>query len=305
MTSLLTEIKQAAITGTLRNCPLFMGCPGAGLSHIASFAALKVLGRGDYLFYEGTPVHGFCIVRKGAIKLHRFNLAGKEQVIHVFRPYESFAEETLFSDLGYTANASACEDSQVLMVQKTAFVALIKRQPELALCLLRSMGQHVRILVGLLDDLTLKDVKTRLANWLIQHCPNPDSDAPYSIQLPMSKNMLASELGTASETFSRTLAKLRDLKLLSVEGKAITLLCPIKLAQWLHEAGGDSSRSATPVWGHLSWPRHSRERNLFSARDREFFDQRLSIRDNQPPWAVSCRSKRAATARRAVKTSLV
>ena len=300
MTSLLTEIKQAAITGTLRNCPLFMGYPGADLSHIASFAAIKVLGRGDYLFYEGTPVHGFYIVRKGAIKVHRFNLAGKEQVIHVFRPYESFAEETLFSDLGYPANASASEDSQVLVVQKSAFVALIKRQPELAMCLLRSMSQHVRILVGLLDDLTLKDVKTRLANWLIQHCPNPDSDKPYSIQLPMSKNMLASELGTASETFSRTLAKLRDLKLLSVEGKAITLLCPIKLAQWLHEAGEDSSPSTTPVWGHLPWPRKNRERNWFSAHDPEFVNQRLPAPDNRSSFAVSYRSKMAVATRRVV-----
>ncbi|MBI4326155.1 MAG: Crp/Fnr family transcriptional regulator [Chloroflexi bacterium] len=305
MTSLLSEIKLAAVTGTLRNCPLFMGYPGADLSHIASFAAIKVLSRGDYLFYEGTPVHGFYIVRKGAIKVHRFNLAGKEQVLHVFRPYESIAEETLFSDLGHPANASACEDSQVLVVQKSAFVALIKRQPELALCLLRSMSQHVRILVGLLDDLTLKDVKTRLANWLVQHCPNPDSDEPYSIQLPMSKNMLASELGTASETFSRTLAKLRDLKLLSVEGKAITLLCPMKLVQWLREAGEDSSPSTAPVWGHLPWPRHGRERNLFSAREPELCDQRLSTRDNQLPLAVSYRSKMAATVRRAVKTSLV
>ena len=243
-------------------------------------------------------MHGFYIVRKGAIKVHRFNLAGKEQVIHVFRPYESFAEETLFSDLvtgqcqrlrGFPGSGGAEERLRRFDQAST----------ELAMCLLRSMSQHVRILVGLLDDLTLKDVKTRLANWLIQHCPNPDSDKPYSIQLPMSKNMLASELGTASETFSRTLAKLRDLKLLSVEGKAITLLCPIKLAQWLHEAGEDSSPSTTPVWGHLPWPRKNRER-WFSAPDPEFVNQRLPAPDTRSSFAVSYRSKMAVATRRVV-----
>ena len=40
------------------------------------------------------------------------------------------------------------------------------------------MSMHLRVLVGQLEDLTLKDVETRLANWLIERCPNPDSAQP-------------------------------------------------------------------------------------------------------------------------------
>jgi CRP/FNR family transcriptional regulator len=71
----------------------------------------QILSRA-YLFWEGGPVHGFYIVQAGAIKLHRLNRKGQEQVFHVFRPTESFAEETILSDAGYLpADAFATEDS--------------------------------------------------------------------------------------------------------------------------------------------------------------------------------------------------
>ena len=38
------------------------------------------------------------------------------------------------------------------------------------------MSSHLRVLVGQLEDLTLKDVETRLANWLIKRCPNPHNE---------------------------------------------------------------------------------------------------------------------------------
>jgi CRP/FNR family transcriptional regulator len=102
--------------------------------------------------------------------------------------------------------------------------------PELAFRLLKSVSQQVRSLMGLVDDLTLKDVKTRLANWLIQHCPNPESHQPQRVQLEMTKRLLASELGVTSETLSRTLAKFRNHQLVRVEGRTVTLTSPGTLA---------------------------------------------------------------------------
>jgi CRP/FNR family transcriptional regulator, dissimilatory nitrate respiration regulator len=87
----------------------------------------------------------------------------------------------------------------------------------------------------LLEDLTLKDVETRLANWLVKRCPQPPGEQSYGIELPMTKRVLASELGTISETFSRTLAKLREQNLIKVKGKTITVLSPRRLAGLLEQ----------------------------------------------------------------------
>ena len=106
-----SQFRQAIIENTLRSCQLFMGLPGSDTGVIASFVIPKHLDKGEYLFREGDRSEGFYIVQKGAINVHRVSAAGKEQVIHVFYPIESFAEATLATEGGYPADARATEPS--------------------------------------------------------------------------------------------------------------------------------------------------------------------------------------------------
>jgi CRP/FNR family transcriptional regulator, dissimilatory nitrate respiration regulator len=233
------ELKQAGLVNTLRSCQLFTGLPLPDLENIAAVTVLKSLAKDEYLFHEGGLAHGFYIVQRGAINVHRVSAVGKEQVIHVFRAGESFAEAALAIEKGYPADARAIESTQVLLVQKAGFLALLKRQPELALRMLGSMSSHLRVLVVQLEDLTLKDVETRLANWLIKRCPNAQGTQPVRIELAMTKRVLAAELGTVSETFSRTLAKFREQQLLVVKGKVVTIISPAKLHALLRRNLGE------------------------------------------------------------------
>ena len=129
---------------------------------------------------QGAPAEGFYVVHQGAINVHRINASGKAQVIHVFRVGESFAEAALFENTGYPANASALEQTSVLLVPKTAFLELLRKRPELALRMLASMSRHLQTLVGLIDDLTLKDVQTRLVGWLLKRCGKSLGNEPLS-----------------------------------------------------------------------------------------------------------------------------
>ncbi len=95
------------------------------------------------------------------------------------------------------------------------------------------------MIVGLLDDLTLKDMETRLANWILKRCPRPVSDRPVEIELDRTKRVLAAEMGTTSETLSRTLAKFRDQKLLRTLGKRIIVTQPRKLDTLLRKHLGE------------------------------------------------------------------
>ena len=150
----LAELKKIGVANTLRSCTLFTGLPAEDLEKIAAATVLKSLEKGEYLFREGDPARGFYIVQRGSVNVHRVNAAGKEQIIHIFRVGESFAEVALASDRGYPADARAVEPTQVALVQKEEILALLRRQPELALRMLGSMSSHLRVLVGQLEDLT-------------------------------------------------------------------------------------------------------------------------------------------------------
>ena len=232
------ELKTVAIVNTLRSCQLFAGLPQADLENIAATTVIKPLEKGEYLFHEGDPAIGFYVIQRGAVNVHRVTATGKEQIIHIFRG-ESFAEVALASDKGYPADGRALEPTQVLLVRKSGILALVRRQPELALRMLGSMSSHLRVLVSQLDDMTLKDVETRLANWLIKRCPDPQGASPVRIELTMTKRVLAAELGTVSETFSRTLAKFREQRLLTVKGRTVTVLSPARLSSLLRRNLGE------------------------------------------------------------------
>jgi CRP/FNR family transcriptional regulator len=170
-------------------------------------------------------------------------LDGKEQVVHVFRPGESLAEATLAGDQSYPADARAVEPSEVIFIPRPDFLELLKTRTDLALRMLASMSQHLRVLVNALDDLTRKDVETRLAHWLLKRCPQPLVHAAFEIRLDVTKAVIAAELRTRQETLSRALARLREMGLIKSAGKAIRILDPLGLDAVLRANLGEARES--------------------------------------------------------------
>lgn len=234
------DIRLTGLTGTLRACRLFEGLSGEDLATIAGLCHPIALKKGEYLFHEGEVSRGFYVVRGGSINVHRVNAAGKEQVIHVFRAGESLAEAALASPSGYPAEARALEPATVLLIPKAPILDLIGRRPDLAMRMLGAMSAHLRTLVSALEDLTLKDVETRLLNWLLKHGGPGDP----VVRLPGTKRVLAAELGTSGETLSRTLARLRELRLISVSAKTITVNDPAALRDMLRRNLGEAPGGA-------------------------------------------------------------
>jgi CRP/FNR family transcriptional regulator len=243
MSPRLDDLKAAARTSALRGCPLFAGLPPAELGRIAEFAQFRPVAKGGYLFREGEPSRGFYVVRTGAISVHRVGLDGKEQVVHVFRPGESLAEATLAGDQRYPADARAVEPSEVIFIPRPDFLELLKTRTDLALRMLASMSQHLRVLVNALDDLTRKDVETRLAHWLLKRCPQPLVHAAFEIRLDVTKAVIAAELRTRQETLSRALARLREMGLIKSAGKTIRILDPLGLDAVLRANLGETRES--------------------------------------------------------------
>ncbi len=224
------EYRQASLACSLGQCRLFEGLAHHELESIAEITVAKPFEKNAYLFHEGDRPTGFYIVQEGAVSLHRVNAEGREQVIHIFREDESFGEASIATDAGRPADARAVEPSRVLLVQKTGFLGLLRHRPELALRTLASISRHYCDLIAQIDDLRLKDVESRLMNWLLKRCPDPASDQAVVVRLDTTKRVLASEIGAVSETLSRTMARLRSQDLIAIDGKTITVKRPVDLA---------------------------------------------------------------------------
>lgn len=216
----LPTLRRTALIGTLRQSRMFADLSPGNLDAVADVCSQKSLEKGDMLFREGDKAEGFYVLQAGAISVFKITPDGREQIICVFRPPESFAEVTLATVEAYPANAIALENSKVILVQRAGFRDLIRRNPELSLHMLASMSLHLKHLVQTLQDYKGRQIESRLADWLLRHAPMGAS----SFELPVTKKTLAGQLGVTSETLSRTLARFRDEGLIRVEGPRLHLL---------------------------------------------------------------------------------
>ncbi|MGB5106619.1 MAG: Crp/Fnr family transcriptional regulator [Candidatus Zixiibacteriota bacterium] len=173
------------------------------------------------LFFEGDPASGFFVLLSGRVRIYKSSPDGKEFTLHQITPGQVFAEAAIFRGNTYPANCMAMEDSEVAFIPKDQFIALITKYPNISLKIIGSLSRWLREFAAKLEDLSLKEVPARLATYLLRQRQKLKSD---SFELDITKSELASELATISETLSRSLKKLKDLEVIAVEGKRITIL---------------------------------------------------------------------------------
>lgn len=213
-----------AIAATLRGSRLFSGLSGADLESVAALCSIRQLQKGEVLFREGARAEGFYVVQTGSVSIYRLTPDGREQIICVFQPRESFGEATLATFEVYPANAMALESSSVIFVPKVPFRDLIRQNPDMSLHMLGALSLHLRHLVESLQAMKGRQIEHRLAEWLLRQSPGAAPGCPVEITLPVTKKVLAGQLGVTSETLSRTLARFRDEQLIRVDGPLIRIV---------------------------------------------------------------------------------
>lgn len=205
----------------LRGSEVFNGVSEAGLQSLASVAILQDYEAGESLFYQEQKASGFYVLVKGVLTVYRAGMDGRQQILHVFdEAGDVCGEVPVFEGTTYPAAADATVSSRVLYLPRADFLAITRRHPEILLEMLAVLSRRLRRFVGLIDDLSLKDVSTRLAAFLLGLA---DAAGRDTFELGMSKGILASRLGTIPETLSRTLRKLQQAGVAGVDGRTIRI----------------------------------------------------------------------------------
>lgn len=219
-TTLFGEAAQAA--AAIRKCGLFRGLADKWIAVLAQAAMMRKYRRDQRIFSEGDSCPGLFIVSEGLVRIYKTAPTGKDHVLHFADPGKTFAEVAAMGRFDCPANAEAVEDSVCALLPTDRFLGLLERHHELCLQLLRGMSLWVRQLVGLLEDLVLRDATSRVARHLVQAAARASSD---EFVLPMMKKDLASHLNLTSETLSRTLRRLADAGLIELgDGQRIRVV---------------------------------------------------------------------------------
>jgi CRP/FNR family transcriptional regulator len=213
-------------TDTLQQCPLFAGMNEEDLKRIRGIALSRKAAKGALLFAEGEEARGLYAILSGRVKLYKMSPDGKEQILHVVSAPEAFAEAALFEEGTYPAYAEALTACQLVFFPKADFLRLIERHPRLGVNMIVSLSRLLKRFASLIEELSLKEVSSRLAKHLLDLSVRTarDGKKPDEVELDLTKTQLASRLGTVSETLSRTLTKMKAKGVIEVRGSRIRIL---------------------------------------------------------------------------------
>jgi CRP/FNR family transcriptional regulator, dissimilatory nitrate respiration regulator len=206
----------------LSRFPLFAGLTPEELKQVAPACRTVTARAEETLFREGDPCEGFYLVLSGSIRVFKLAPDGRERILHIARPGQSFAEAAMFGPSVYPAFAAAAEDSRLILVRRDPFIQMLRKQPETCLRVFESLSRWLRRLLDQLESETFLNARAKLANFLLREARRitPGGRA-CRIELAQPKKDVASQLGMAAETFSRALADLEDRAMIRVSGRQI------------------------------------------------------------------------------------
>jgi CRP/FNR family transcriptional regulator, dissimilatory nitrate respiration regulator len=212
----------------LRKCQLLRGLSDDSRALLARIARVGRCAKGTTIFRQGDECPGLYCVDVGLVRVYQLAPNGKEHVLHFAESGMTFAEVAVIGDFSCPAFAEALEDTVYLLLPAHEFRALLHKHHPLCLELLLGMSHWIRQLVGLLEDLVLRDALGRVAGYLLRIDAGSGGG---SFALPVLKKDLASHLNLTSETLSRSLRRLSEGGLIAAsDGQQITVVDRAALA---------------------------------------------------------------------------
>ncbi len=180
--------------------------------------------KGHEVFQEGGIPFGLFCINKGKVKLFQLGEDGKEQIIRFANEGDIIGYRALLSNDKYSATCTTLEDSSICQIPREIFFKLIEKNASLALQMLKLLGSNLKQAETKITELAQKPVRERVAEALLFLKETYGIDKDGVINVTLSREEIASIVGTATETTIRLLSEFKHDKLIELSGKKIKII---------------------------------------------------------------------------------
>ncbi|HED14171.1 MAG TPA: Crp/Fnr family transcriptional regulator [Gammaproteobacteria bacterium] len=208
---------------TLRTISLFRQIDPEQLHRIACQSRFITFKKEQFIFHKGDACNGIYIAVLGTLRLFFLSAEGKEHVVRILGPGQSFAEAVAFNKKPCPVNVQALSDATVLLVPKGIIFEILVDNPECVRSMLAGLSLRLHQLIMQIEALTLNSGIQRVIGYLLQHGADLAAEEA-TISLPASKTVIASLLNLTPESFSRVLRTLCEERLIEVDKRNIRVL---------------------------------------------------------------------------------
>jgi CRP/FNR family transcriptional regulator len=221
---------------SLADLPLLSQLTEEQRSTVINAGYERSLERGEILFHENDPAEALYALISGQLKLVRYSPKGRELLLHLVNPGQTFAEAALFAPGTYPATAEVMQTCRLWCLPRAALLDLLGASPDLGVAMLGSISLWTRKLASKLELHTQRRVEERVAIYLLSRAGPRDLQPGDKIELAEPRNLIAAQCGTAPEVLSRTFRRLEEDGVLEAAPHHVTITDPEKLralAEWI------------------------------------------------------------------------
>ncbi len=214
----------------LRSIPYFSGLAPEIVEETRKLIFDRKFGAGEIILLEGEPAEALFFLSAGAVKIFKTSAEGKEQILSIVRPGESFNDISVFDGGTNPASAQAMGNVLVYGLARKEVTDLIRKHPEVAVSVVKVMAQRVRELVTLVEDLSFRHVISRVAKILLEYGSEHSDPRPR-----LTQQEIAAMAGTAREVVGRSLKALEESGVIRLESHRVVISNKAELAQMVAE----------------------------------------------------------------------
>jgi len=174
--------------------------------------------KGETVFMQGDPSDSIYFLKEGIIKISRINPDGRKLTIDLIRPGEFFGELCLAGERERRTIAEAMADSLCCEIDREYTEDHMKKRPDVALKLIKIIGDRRLAMENLLEDMAFMDISTRVISLLLKYAED------NIVNIPLTHQEIADLTGSTRVSVSRSIAKLRNQGLIETSKERIKLL---------------------------------------------------------------------------------
>lgn len=204
-----------------RSVAILESAPEAAVEALARVAMPVTRAAGEIIFLEGDPTAGIFLVEEGTVKICRFSKEGREYTLHLEHRGDTFNDVSALDGGPNPATAIAFTDVKLWRIAREDLRRVTGLHPELTWSLVESLARRARYLVGVVQDLAMRDVRGRLARLLLEQATAAErGDQPD----PLTQEEMANRIGTVREVVGRTLRAMAADGLISMDRQRIVIV---------------------------------------------------------------------------------
>jgi CRP/FNR family transcriptional regulator len=213
----------------LGKVPFFTNLPTAckpAFEHVASQAVRRHYTPNEVVFIEGESCTGLYIVEEGWLKSSKSYPSGREQVVRAVGSGECFNEVgILIPSSTNLVTVTALESSTVWIIHRESLFSGMEGCSSLAISVAQNLARRAAHLLSLVEDLSLRDVESRLAHFLLSWA----DEGELQRRRWLTQAEMSAQIGTVPDVLNRALRKFSEEGLIEVERHRIKIVDPKQL----------------------------------------------------------------------------